>query len=249
MATRAEVEDFHAEVDDQQAVMIAALVAFWAANVSPDSPADSVDDLQAFTLELATDFGQAAAATAVDFYESIRPTGAPSFSPIPVVRDEPILTGSLKWATSPLVTEDFEQTLDRLAAELQKSALQSALETLGEASEADPLRDVKFARFPQNSNPCAYCVLRAGRGAVYWSEETATRGDHLKCGCRVAIVFPDEPLPYQRAKYEAQYLDGASAAEDAIKAIRADKSLSSAERRAAEFKALLAGMRRANGLR
>lgn len=248
MPTAAELEDFEAATDDLKAVMVAALVAHWVENV-PSSPADSADGLREFVLDLVAEYGQAAAATAIDFYESVRPGGSPSFRPTPVVRDDLVGTGSLIWATEPLRTEDWEQSLDRIAAELQKAAMQAAIETLGEATELDPIGEVRYARFPQNDDPCAYCVLRAARGAVYWSEETASRGDHLKCQCRITIVFPDEVLPYLRAPYMAKYLDGASAAEDAVAAIRADKSLTPAQRRERELKALLAGMRRANGLR
>ncbi len=91
--------------------------------------------------------------------------------------------------------------------------------------------DAKYARFPQNDDPCAWCVLRASKGAVFWSEETATRGDHTKCQCKVTVVFPGEPLPYLRAPYMAQFLDGAAEADGPGR------------------KALLSGMRRANGIR
>ena len=104
------------------------------------------------------------------------------------------------------------------------------METIGEATDEDPLA-VMFARFPQNPDPCAWCVLRASKGAVFWSEETATRGDHVKCRCKVTPVFPGEPLPYLRAPYMAQYQNGAAEADGPGR------------------KALLSGMRRANGIR
>lgn len=245
--TQAEVDEFQAATDDIKAVMVASLVAYWIENVEAN-PAESIGELREFTLGLVAEYGQTAAATAIDFYESVRPAGAPSFEPVPVVRDDLVGGGSLNWATQPLLTETWEQALDRISAEIQKATMEAAIETIGEATLEDPL-DVRYARYPQDDDPCAYCVLRASRGAIYWSEDTAARGDHVYCKCRITPVFPDEPLPYLRAPYMAQYQNGAAEAADAVAAIRADHTLAPAERQEAEFKALLAGMRRANGLR
>lgn len=209
--------------------MVSALLAQWLESINSD-PAESVDELRTFVLDIVAEYGQVAAATAIDFYDSVRPAGSPSFRPVPVVRNDLVGGGSLNWATSPLLTDEWEKSLDRMAAEMQKALQAAAVETIGQATEEDPL-DAKFARWPQNDDPCAYCVLRASRGAVYWSEATAERGDHVKCQCEVTPVFPGEPLPYQLKPYKQQYLDGA------------------ADANGFGLKSVLAGMRRANGSR
>lgn len=247
MPTKAELDEFQQATDDLKTVMVAALVAHWMENVQAN-PAEAVEDLRQFVLNIVSEYGQAAAAIAIDFYNSVRPAGSPPFLPTPVVRDDLLGVGTLKWATEPLQTDTWEQSLDRLAAATQKATMQALVETIGEATLEDPL-EVRYARFPQNDDPCAYCVLRASRGAIYWSQETAGRGDHVKCMCRITPVFSDEVLPYMRAPYMAQFQNGASAAAGTIAAIRANRSLTPAQRREAEFKALLAGMRQANGLR
>lgn len=229
MPTAAEAQEFQQATDDLRAVMVAALLAHWLENVQAN-PADSVEELRQFVIETVEQYGQAAAATAIDFYDSVRPAGSPPFTPTPVVRDELIGGGTLNWSTQPLLTENWQDSLDRTAAAIQKATMQAAIETLGEATEADPL-DAKFARWPQNTDPCAYCVLRASRGAVYWSESSAERGDHTFCKCLITPVFPGEPLPYLRKPYIAAYQAGA------------------AESDGRGAKALLAGMRRANGSR
>lgn len=238
MPTPAELDEFRRAEEDVKALMVAELVAYWMANVE-GNPADAVDDLRQFVLDIVAEYGQVAAATAIDFYDSVRPAGSPAFDAVPVVRPDLVGGGTLNWATEPLQTETWQETLDRVAAEIQKATYAAAVETIGQASEDDPL-DVRFARWPRNPEPCAYCVLRASRGAVYWSETTAERGDHLKCGCEVTPVFPGEPLPYLRKPYMAQYLAGASEAEGDIAA---------ASDRKGRQKALLSGMRRANGSR
>lgn len=234
MPTQAETDDFHAAISDVRTLAVASLVAQWTDVVAPN-PAAAVDDLRTLLLDLTAQYGQASAATAIDFYESARPPGSPAFIPTPVVRDDLVQGGTLNWATSPLLGDGWQAALDRTAAELMKSSYQAAVETIGVATEADPL-DAKFARWPQNDDPCAWCVLRASRGAVYWSEAAAERGDHLRCKCQVSMIFPGDQLPYLRKPYMAQYLAGAHEAEPA------------SDRKGAR-KALLAGMRRANGSR
>lgn len=230
MPTAAELQQLEQDVADVQAVMLASLVAFWSGQVAP-RPAESVEDLREFALDLLAEYATAAAGIASDFYQAIRPDGSPAFTPLPVVPDDLIGGATLNWATQPLLTESFDVALDRIAAEIQKDVYASVVSTIGEATDEDPIGDVKYARWPTNSEPCAWCVLRASKGAVYWSESTAERGDHIKCQCKVTAVFPGEPLPYLRKPYMAQYVAGASEADGPGR------------------KALLAGMRRANGIR
>lgn len=247
MPTEAEVDEFHAETVNVGTLAVSGLVSYWTTSTLTPS-VEQVGEVRDVMAGLVSEYAQAAASVAVDFYSSVRPVGAPRFNPAPVVRED-LLTGpSANWATKPLLDDDMDAALERIAAEIMNDVTAAAIESLGQATEDDPL-DVRFARFPGNPDPCAYCVLRAGKGAVYWSEETATRGDHNHCGCKATPVFPDEPLPFERAPYEAQYLNGAEAAQSTVEAIRNDSSLTSSERREREFKALLAGMRAANGLR
>jgi hypothetical protein len=245
--TTAEIDDFDHAVGDLQTLAVSALVASWADEIA-QAEGETVKAVQALMVEIAAEYAQAAAATATDFYSSVRPAGSPKFIPAPILRADPFGPGSRNWATKPLLLESPEEAMRRVAAEVMLSVKQAAIETLGEATTDDPI-DARFARFPTNPDPCSYCVLRASRGAVYWSEESATKGDHLKCGCKATVIFTGEDLPYQRKPYMAQYQAGSSAATDAIVAIRANKALTPAERRDRELKALLAGMRRANGTR
>lgn len=247
MPTTAEVDDFDQAIGDVQTLAVSALVSSWADEIA-QAQGETVKAAQALMVQIAAEFAQAAAATATDFYSSVRPAGSPRFIPAPILRADPIGTGSQIWATKPLLLESPEEAMRRVAAEVILSVKQAAVDTLGEATVDDPI-DARFARFPTNPDPCSYCILRAARGAVYWSEESATKGDHRDCGCKATVIFTGEDLPYQRKPYMAQYAAGSGAAADAIAAIRADKSLSPASRRDQEFKALLAGMRRANGTR
>lgn len=229
MPTRAELDEFQQETDDLKTVMVAALVAYWTENVA-GNPADAIDELREFVRDLVAEYGLVAAATAIEFYDAVRPAGSPPFQPVPTVADDLIGTGTLNWSTEPLLGDDWEEALNRIASSIQKAAQQALVDTIGQATEDDPL-DVRFARWPGNPDPCAWCVLRASRGAIYWSEASAESGDHLECACRVTPIFPGEPLPYQRKPYYAQYEAGSKEADGPGR------------------KALLSGMRRANGTR
>lgn len=238
MPSAADLDQLDDDLSNLQVVMVAALLEQWSATVAPN-PGEAVEDLQDIVTELVGEFAPAAASVAVDFYAAVRPPAAPSFTPTAIVADDLMPPGTLNWSTQPLRTETPEVALDRTASAIQKSVKQALVDTIGENTTLDPL-EVRYARWPQNPDPCAYCVLRASRGAVYWTEATAERGDHLKCGCRVTPVFSDEPLPYLMKPYMAQYLAGAD---------EAAADLAAASPGKAKRKALLSGMRRANGSR
>lgn len=54
-----------------------------------------------------------------------------------------------------------------------------------------------------DGNPCVFCRMLAGRGAVY-SEDTADFQGHDHCGCSAAAVYGDDPLPDSR-RYADEY--------------------------------------------
>lgn len=234
MPSPEQLDEFEQDQTDQHILLVAALVAYASSDPAPDAEA-----LREFVRTLVLEYTQASAVSAAEFYGSWRPADAPAFSALPMVSDDLLGDGTLKWATEPLETDDMGAALDRLVRSVRKATYGAAVNTIGQATEDDPI-DARYARWPKNPDPCAYCVLRASRGAVYWSEASAERGDHLKCGCKVTPVFPGESLPYQRKPYMAQYVAGSQQGEGEIAAAGPGK---------AKRKALLSAMRRANGTR
>ena len=75
----------------------------------------------------------------------------------------------------------------------------------------DRSRGVRFARVTSGRNTCAFCLMLAGRGAVYWSRKTAGEFNHwhTHCSCKVVPGFSGDPHEvlvegYDPAKIEAR---------------------------------------------
>lgn len=243
MPTPAEIDDLDQEVSALSTLAAASLVSGFTG--AAGDPLEVADELRSLVLDVASEFTLAGAGAAVDFYSSVRPAGGPSFTPgIPDLSIDKIVPGgTLNWLTEPLTVptrpsdpqpvdlDDVEQVILRRGVDAVDKAMRDAVnEAIGMATEDDSY-EVKYARIPSVADPCAYCTLRASRGAVFWSETSATRGDHRGCRCKVTAVFPGEPLPYQLKPFFAKYQAG----------------LEQQEGRG--LKALLSGMRRANGIR
>lgn len=47
---------------------------------------------------------------------------------------------------------------------------------------------VRFARVPQGTETCPFCLMLASRGAVYYSKEIAGANSHYHPNCKCAIV-------------------------------------------------------------
>lgn len=94
--------------------------------------------------------------------------------------------------------------LSATAGVLTRYALEGSRETLVSTAQRDPLA-LGFVRVT-DGQPCAFCAMLAGRGAVYFSEETASFEPHNRCGCQPEAVFDEStPLPGAGGDYAALY--------------------------------------------
>lgn len=94
--------------------------------------------------------------------------------------------------------------LQRRAKQLVSSA---ARETGLHAARHDPAKP-QYARVPAGATTCAWCLMWAGRGFVYKSEETAqfTRS-HADCDCQIVPAWSNKPIihGYDPSEFEAMY--------------------------------------------
>lgn len=161
------------------------------------SPADIRAALFAATPLIVGDYGDGAAALALDWYEELRDAAKPTkgFTPSPfaVVHEEE-LASSVAWATQALY--DLEQQRNTIADELVAEATRRSLQLLEPVIQKDVasgFRDTvvnnatrdpaaagwqRFAR----ADGCKFCLMLAGRGAVY-TEATADFAAHTDCHC------------------------------------------------------------------
>lgn len=70
-------------------------------------------------------------------------------------------------------------------------AMRSVNQTILKNAARDKRKGVKFARVTSGRNTCAFCLMLAGRGAVYESRKSAGEFDHWHrhCTCKVVPCF------------------------------------------------------------
>ena len=73
--------------------------------------------------------------------------------------------------------------MDRLDYETNRAAGECVMDN----ARRDP-HNVRYARVPQGKETCAWCLMLASRGPVYYSEESAGAFDHYHAHCDCAVV-------------------------------------------------------------
>lgn len=84
----------------------------------------------------------------------------------------------------------------RYCGELGRNdVLRSLNETVLQNAARDGKRGVRFARVPTGAETCPFCLVLAGRGAVYHTRKTAGefRHFHRRCDCKVVPGFEADP--------------------------------------------------------
>lgn len=229
MATQAEVEEHRLAVQGVATLAVAELVTAWP-SLPLDDPRQLANDLADVMAELYGDFSLMTAALAADFYDELRGAAgvsepfAASIAPdLPVAQ----LESSASWAAGGAWT-DADKALRDSAASLDRMVTARDRETTMLNVEADP-SEPRYARFAQ-PDACAFCALLASRGAVYWSEESATfagatrderrqretEGDkyHDWCGCEPVAVWKSSG--FELPEYATPWVDAYDAARDAL---------------------------------
>ena len=158
-------------------------------------------------------YGNIAATLAADFFEmSAADLGVkrPKAVIAPAM-DERRAMARLGWAVS---TDDQRGNIMGLLDELVKQPYRS---TMQDSANANGLA---WARVPVGPTTCSWCVMLAGRGAVYHSKELAQMGTngkkyHGDCNCAPTLVRgpQDYPKGYDPDALYSQYEAGRAQAD------------------------------------
>lgn len=180
---------------------VADLLGSWV-----NGPADVVRDHLMDTLpDLANLYAPAAAALGADWYDEARaasPDAQGRFTAITVDPPETGLTDVLaRWGTGPLfqAEPDMAAAQSLVAGGLQKITGDAHRGTIITSIARDPYA-LGWIRQTTGAS-CDFCVMLAGRGAVY-SAETANFSSHNDCDCVALPKFGDpgndavKVLPY-----------------------------------------------------
>lgn len=176
--------------------------------LDPDTLRDVLDELFPRLVE---EQAQLAASATLEWYEDARAAAGIKKAYSPEMPAELI-----DYSRTSKVVEEAVSAIaqrGRLAAVgiLQRRAKQlvtsAARETGLHAAYHDPAKP-RYARVPAGATTCAWCLMWAGRGFIYKSEETAqfTRS-HADCDCQIVPSWSDKPIihGYDPSEFEAMY--------------------------------------------
>ena len=243
-------------------LLVGELRALWVALFAGRAVTSAdAGEFAAAAAPLIQQYGQAASAIAEEFYRRMRVSaGLPDTFDVPSVDPAPTeqIDTSVAWAfrnrpepatsrttTAPDTTEPVdldkplpERQFTELSGAAKRLAAQPGRSTLERAIEEDP-DAVAWVRIT-DADPCGFCAMLAGRGAIYLSEESArfiegTREPyHDHCDCVPAPRFRDDlsPLPATNQKMQDLWYktgayfsneDARNAMDRAVRALKAGR--------------------------
>lgn len=190
MATSA--ERYAAAQNGAVQLAVRVLESFWKSADLSD-PVGTSTALQELWAELIATYGDLTATLAADRFEELTGLAATMVRPV----DPERANARAGWATAPLFTGDGDSwaRLLLLVDELVKQP--------GRSTMIRSVRDhgIRFARVPVGSETCAFCLMLAGRGAVYATSSSAGQGRkfHGACDCRIEPVRDIDDLARLKA--------------------------------------------------
>ena len=100
-----------------------------------------------------------------------------------------------RYQAKKLVAGSFEEFAKACGEYARNDALRALNETIMANAKRDRSKGVRFARVPTGRETCTFCIMLAGRGAVYHSRQTAGefRHFHRGCDCKIAPGFEEDP--------------------------------------------------------
>lgn len=202
------VDQARADLELLMAEALRELGVAWPSGSSAEAVRDSLEPLLA---DLVAFYGPAAATLGADWYEESRELARVDGRFRAIVADLPDI-GAIEalagWGTGPLFQREPDMVAARSQVEggFQKLVGDMHRDTVVRSLAADP-RAKGWSR-QTTGKSCRFCVMIAGRGAVY-SAQTANFSSHNHCDC-IAVPRWGDPvgvLPYvpsQRFRSQSQ---------------------------------------------
>lgn len=110
-------------------------------------------------------------------------------------------------AFSSAAEREFEIHGNKVAAVIDKVAMDAGREFIDRAAEKDSMRSRMMVARGVRSNPCHFCAMLASRGFVYLSERSAMgdTGYHPNCHCFPIVRWVSDKLPERNEYYQSKW--------------------------------------------
>ena len=164
-------------------------------------------------------YGNNAASTAAEFYEAAAASeGYQTTAVMGDVASPSEVANAVVAASSSLYygdVPDVDSFRAKCLAALKMFIKRAANDTMRRSIRSDDARmrrgggpGVRWARVPRGAETCAFCIMLASRGFVYYSKESADLfgHEHKNCDCDIICSFSDDGLEgYDPKRYLDMY--------------------------------------------
>lgn len=201
MVARESIEQYRIASAQLSSLVAEELAAYFGV-LDLSHPAAVRDALLEFVPLLVAEYGQAAAALAVEWYEQLRfESGAAgsyraALPPVPSVTPGRV-EAKVRFLAGKLWTPEPTEMLSNLTIATDKYVKQPGRDAIAWNADRE---GVLWARVPSGAKTCAWCLILASRDAVYLSEQSAeTKYDgeayHGFCDCQAVPLHGGDDYP------------------------------------------------------
>ncbi len=146
-------------------------------------------------------YSQSAAALAADWYDAQgRAAGARLARAVTSVTvDADSLAKTVRYQMGKCIAGDANGFCDALGEWAENQAKRALNQTIMANAKRDRRKGVRFARVTSGRNTCAFCLMLAGRGAVYHTRQSAGElGQyHRHCSCKIVPSYSGKQHQYE----------------------------------------------------
>lgn len=235
MVARESIEQYRRD-SSQLSALVAKELADYFGVLDLSRPEAVRDALMEFVPLLVTEYGEVAAALALEWYEQLRfESGATgsyvAAAVLPSVINPERVEAKVRYAAGHLFDREYEakgadgglivvrkpaapeKALSVLTAATDKYVKQHGREAIAWNAQHE---GVRYARVPTGAKTCSFCLLLASRDAVYLSEQSAGSKKfgsenefHGFCDCEIVPIRTanDYPPGYLPDQHESMYRD------------------------------------------
>lgn len=160
-------------------------------------------------------WSDAAGLAACEFYDKIitnrSETGYFNSAVMPDQVSRKMCADAVRALAKHLFEGNFDKFIEKAIANAHNGVRRYANDTVLMNVKRDGTKGIRYARVPVGIETCAFCIMLASRGFVYYSKESASANGHVhpNCDCKIVPGFEGDVVEgYDPKVYESIYDQG-----------------------------------------
>lgn len=159
-------------------------------------------------------FGDAAGLAAAQFYDKTitnrAKTGVFHPAQLPEQVSRKVCADCVRALAKLLFQDKVDEFVLKVCLNAQNGVRRVANDTVVMNARRDGTKGVRYARVPVGAETCAFCIMLASRGFVYYSKESAGENEHMhkNCDCKIVAGFEGDTVEgYDSNAYLNMYVE------------------------------------------